>query len=431
MQRNRVRRPTDGARAPWLAAGVLTAALLAGAGAAAQDETADEAAPVAPPEPPEALTIDIDGWQGGAQTVAGQPNQISYCGVAREYENGVTLVIAINLEGFSNISLVNPDWSLTPQEQTTASLDIDQQITGEGPLVNAGETVRLLLLGDDNALIEALKRGSTLTLGIEGESYSFPLTGTFNALEAVNECLAAAGPFMEEIAAFEATLAEAAGIEGADGAAPDGAAAPDGSQPAPDVPRDGIPIGALNEFLAIAGIEDVRFVPPERVPEGPLELLHIWQVGESLNGALHQRRRQSEDVALEPFAEDYIGRLTGECPGEVTTELAPMEVFHDRFALQTGTLSCETEEAASFLAIVFALDEFFYSAFYHESSRADADAAAAESAKIAALIRQLAGSSQPPPDGDAPADEGEGADDTAVPDAGDAPDGDTPPADGN
>ncbi|MCB9948096.1 MAG: hypothetical protein H6842_09745 [Rhodospirillaceae bacterium] len=55
-----------------------------------------------------------------------------------------------------------------------------------------------------------------------------------------------------------------------------------------------------------------------------------------------------------------------------------------------------TEDAASVLALVFALDQYFYSVFYHEATMEHADDAVAESEKIANLIRELAGGETQP-----------------------------------
>lgn len=325
---------------------------------AAEEEPAPEV------ELPPELTINESGWEGGAFSRPDNPDMIGYCGIAREYEDGITLVFATNLDNQTNINLINPDWSFSSEEQQQITLDIDGQIGGEGPAFAASSTVLVIPLGEVPDIIEALRQGSILTLTTEQGALAFPLTGTLNALDRLGECVTAAQALMAEVPAQQ-------------------------EQP-PASPGEGITLEALNDILTAAGLEDITYVPPDQIPDNEMHLRFIWQVGD-LNGALHQEPRPNESVEIDAFSERYVAILDERCPGDFSVQYTASEIFRDRYALRTARVECVTEDAASVLAMVFALDQFFYSVFYHEGTMENADAAVAESDKIANLIRELAG----------------------------------------
>ncbi len=348
----------------------LAIAALMPAVAIAQDEGVEEEA--AAERPPE-LTIEESGWSGGAFSRPDDPTLIGYCGISRDYDNGLTLVFSTNLDNQTRITLINPEWALTPDSQEEIQLGIDGR-GGEGPAIAASDTVLVIPLGELPQMIEALRQGNVMTITTSEGEFAFPLTGTFAALPKLGECVAAARELMAEVELPQDPAEEAP---------------PEEASPT-DAPADGMPLEALVDILTAAGLEDLSFVPPEQVPETEMDLRYIWQVGD-INGALHQRPRPSEAIEIDGFSEEYLALLEGRCPGEFIVELADSEVFQERYALRIGRAECLTDESASVLEMAFALDQFFYSVFYHEATMEDAEQAAAETAKIANLIRELAG----------------------------------------
>lgn len=337
---------------------------------AAAEEPEEEA------EIPPELTIDESGWEGGAFSRPDNPDLIGYCGIAHEYENGITVVFATNLQNQTNINLIDSDWTLSSEERHQITLDIDGQVGGEGPAFAASATVLVIPLGEVPEIIEALRQGNVLRLTTSLGDFSFPLSGTFAALAKLNECVAVAQQVMAEVPPAPPPAAEPEpGEEGS--------------------PTEGITLEALNDILTAAGLEEVTYVPPEQVPHNEMDLRFIWQVGH-LNGALHQEPRPSDAIEIDEFSERYVAILQARCPGEFTVTYADSEIFRERYALRTARAECVTEDAASVLALVFALDQYFYSVFYHEATMEHADDAVAESEKIANLIRELAGGETQP-----------------------------------
>lgn len=352
-----------------------TAAALMGA-ASAQD---------IPPE----FVINQSGWEGGARARS-EAGDFSHCDVRRAFDGDRILIVSLNRRNEINIGVVDPAFEFTPSTGTsTVVLEIDQRLSARVPAAPGGAAILVLAAGDTPELMDGMRRGNVMTLETEYGSFQFPLTGTFNAFGALIDCITVAN----EILPPEPERAE---LEG-------------GGPP-------GIGRNAMATLLQAAGIEGALLVPPEQLPDDDMELSQIWLVGDVVGG-LHQRQRDSGQIEIGTFVDDYLQILGGRCQGEFESTPGEVEILDDRYAFAPVDMVCTGDTGTSVVRAIYVLDDNFYSVFFHEGDEALIDEVTSATDAITALIRQLAVDSlaaSPPAEADPEASdaetpEGEGA----------------------
>ena len=331
---------------------------------AALPAAAQDAADQTPPQ----FTIDAGGWVGGAVGRPDDPSRVGYCGIRREFDDGLTVVFTMNLNRQAQLSLVNPTWTLSPGVRQDIRLRIDALLDGEGPAVASAENVLTIPLGEDPQLVEALRQGSTLTVNsTEGEN-RIPLTGTSAGLAALQDCVAVAEDFVGPATTQPPAPADA-------------------GEPAGGPRRSAvITEEALSEILRAAGIDGFRILPREEVPD--TDLSFAWEAGPIIGGLLQSAR--GPEVAVVDFADAFVERMRALCPGQFEESLSEPQIYREIYAVMTASLQCESDQGTSFVAAVFTLDDYFYSAFYHEGAFADAELVLQQTGRIEELVRALA-----------------------------------------
>src|SRR5690554_6559670 len=149
--------------------------------------------------PPEAFAIDESGWTGGAFARPGT-QQFSHCGIERPFEE-TTLVLSINRRNELSIAVADPGFAFTPEsEPVPVELTIDNSGGGQALAIPGGEDVLIIQAGQNDSFIEALRRGFEMRIafGEEVGDFTFPLSGTFNALPALQECIQTANELLPE-----------------------------------------------------------------------------------------------------------------------------------------------------------------------------------------------------------------------------------------
>lgn len=318
-------------------------------------------------EPPE-FSIGHRGWTGGA--FANEEGQFSHCGVERDFENGVRVILSLDNAQQTTIALVNAEWSLEPNQRWLTTLTIDEGFRQEFPALPVNETAFILPIGVHAELFELMRQGGEMTVQMPDETLVFPLAGTSVAFGAVRQCVETANRLVAENPELEAA-------------------------PASPLPTsEGLSLQALAEILDRAGLEELAFMRPEEIPDNVLDLRHVWRVGESLVGGFHQRPR-GQEIAIDAFAEAYTDAFGALCTAEMSRDLGETSVIRDVYALKSATLQCGDGEEADFVALFFALDDRSYTVFFHQTSAADRESALAATDGVRQVIRELA--ETPPP----------------------------------
>jgi hypothetical protein len=343
---------------------------------------------------PQTFSIETSGWRGGAYA---RPDSraFSHCGIARAYDAS-TLIFTRTPNGGLNIGLDGIPPGSDGTTPPAALLTIDGQTERALPVVAAGPDTTVLPVGEDAELVDRLRRGTTLEIRLGDRELAYPLTGTFDALAELQDCVAAAEDMAPtRIAALIETgsTGEEAPPQTDEGEAPtasEAASATPGTQTAAVPPPETIDRETLTRLLAAAGFENVAFARQDELPDNALDLDYAWQLDNRIVGGLHQRRRgQANEFTA--FVEDYISRVQTVCPGESTAETANVETFRERFGLGRATVTCQAGSTTAYIELFLALDDQHYSAFFHEATAADHDFAIEATASIENVIRSMAG----------------------------------------
>ncbi|MEQ9812168.1 MAG: hypothetical protein RLO50_05270 [Azospirillaceae bacterium] len=378
---------------------------LASGTAMAQDNTAGG-------EPEFAYAIDAAGWRGGAFT---RPDgtTFSHCGIGRQYQNGITLLFTRTRREETNLVLLSDQFEMNEQTPAfTVRVQVDETAWDETyPAVPAGATALAIPLGQAGGLIEQLRGGTAMSIRTPLVAFEFALSGTFNALPRLEECIAAANEALPPLPEPESADIEVPEFQG--------------------MTRD-----SLSSLLSAAGLDEVEIVPAEQIPDDDLGLQYAWTLGPIIGG-LQQLPRNTEGLSMERFMERFIGQIEERCSGEFGARITDSVVLQDRYAIALAEIQCAGAEDTSYMASTFVLDDNFYSAFFHEGPLENVDMARGASGAIAAVIRRLAGppeggqstpSGPGPGDGEADGDLSGGGTTFDDPSAGDTPD--LPPGDG-
>ena len=302
--------------------------------------------------PPE-FSIDVRGWAGGAFAVE-ETGQFTHCGIFRDFENGVSMVLATNPDFQTNMGLRNPDWSLEPGEDVVVQIAVDNNFQQQFAARYTGDVEMVIPTGRNEELIEQIRRGNVLTAITPIGELQFPLTGTFDAVAALFDCVETANALLER---------------------------------APTV-EQGMTAEVLASILEASGLEEFEIASPDAVEPNAMRLSLLWSTGD-IAGGLHQTRR-GDTVEMEEFAEAYLDIFREACLGEFTEDEGETEVLADRYALKTVQLTCATEESTSQAGLFFALDDFYYSVFIHEGNVTYADQIVTATDGVAAHIRSVA-----------------------------------------
>ena len=365
--------------------------------------------------PPE-FSIDIRGWVGGAFAVE-ETGQFTHCGIFRDFDNGISMVLATNPDFQTNLGLRNPDWSLEPGEDVVVQLTVDNDFQQQFAARYTGDVEMVVPTGRNEELIDRIRRGNVMTAITPIGEFQFPLTGTFDAVGALFDCVETANALLER---------------------------------APTV-EQGMTPEVLASILDASGLEDFQIASPEAVEPNAMRLSLLWTTGD-IAGGLHQTRR-GDTVEMEAFADAYVDIFREACLGDFAADEGETDVLADRYALKTVMLTCATEESTSQAGLFFALDDFYYSVFIHEGGTDNADQIVAATDGVAAHIRSVAvqavadGAAGPdategatpddaPPEAEPPAEDGDGEpdepppSDEPPPDDAAGPQDDTPTEDG-
>lgn len=326
------------------AAALVSAALLGTPAAAQQD---------APQNVPPEFTINTSGWSGGAQI---QDGRFLSCSVQRPYDEGRALFLALNPRYDINLGILNPAWELKEGERATARVKVDGSYQKDFPAVPAGPKVMVIPVGADGQLFELLRRGAKLSVAVNDQNFEFALTGTAASLNAVRACVDKA----RELA---------------------------GEPVGPQAAQAGISREAMAALLERAGVKGVKFVRHEDLPDG---VVQGWVVGEDVLGGVVQQQRPGREVQIDDFADEFISAVAENCPQPVERVEQPTEVIAEVYGVKTAKLRCAAGEHPTFMAVLFALDDRYYSAFFHQSPFEQEEEATRATDALANVIRELA-----------------------------------------
>ncbi|MGO1077663.1 hypothetical protein, partial [Inquilinus sp. CA228] len=348
---------------------------------------------------PKEFRIDAGGWKGGA--VPNPTNQqFSHCDVSKPYDGGMTLAFTLNPNYLFNVAVVKQNWGLKEADKGKGRIRVDAAYDKQFDIVPVSPVAYVLPVGQDGELFQLLAKGSKAIVTTPKGEFTFALTGTGAALGGLRDCIETARKL----------IAQAQGNAGNAGA---------GGQPQGD-PRTligaqgfGMPVGALQDILNSAGIQNVGIADPRKLPRDPLQINQAWQVGTDgkVVGGLHQEPR-GDAVEIDQFAKRYLEIMKSVCGTDWQSSDQPAFV-EGPYAVKRAELSCTMNQQKISAALVFTLDDNYYSAFFHQALQTEKALADDASGKLATFIqtqmaaveaeRQKQQSGEAAPQGAAPA----------------------------
>lgn len=332
----------------------------------------------APPE----FTIEVSGWTGGAQG-NNETGQFSHCAISRQYGNGLTLALLMSPRYELNIGLLNPNWNLLPDEEAEAEAAAEEEAEAEEedeeeeppvaevnvdgtyvkpfPVRPVSDNILMVTTGVDDQLIDLLMKGNNLDVATDYGNYRFALTGTFNSITALRGCIDTA----RRLAAEARATAGQAGPTALTGE-------------------------GLVSILRSSGLESAA-VAPQDAASSPLALSYAWSLG-SLTGGVHQSPRpHPREIEIDKFTELYIDQFESTCTSEFRRSEGESEVIRDLYAVKSASMQCGDDASGLYVSLFVALDDNYYTAFFHQGSVVDRVQVDEATGSIRQLIQGQAG----------------------------------------
>ena len=329
---------------------------------------------------PKEFMIDAGGWKGGA-FASPQTKQFSHCGIQKVYDGGVTLVLSMNPSYMFNVAVIKQGWGLKEGEKGQARIRVDSTFDKKFDAVPGSPEAYVIPTGQSGDLFQALAKGSKAVVTIPKGEFTFPLSGTLAGLNALKDCTEAARKLIAQ--------AQANGNGGQN--------AQNGVDPRNLIGAQGfgMPVGALEEILRAAGLQNVAIADPRKLPRDPLQINHAWQIGTDgkLVGGVHQEPR-GDAVEIDQFAKRYLEIMKSVCSTDWQSTEQPA-VIEGPYAVKRAELSCTMNQQHIAAAMVFTLDDNYYSAFFHQALLSDKALAEDAAKKLGDYIQgQMAAAEQ-------------------------------------
>jgi hypothetical protein len=314
---------------------------------------------------PKEFVIDANGWKGGAVPNP-QNQQFSHCDISKPYDNGMTLAFTLNPNFLFNVAVVKQNWGLKEGEKAKGRIRVDTAYDKQVDIVPVSPVAYVLPVGQDGDLFQALAKGSKAIVTTPKGEFTFPLTGTGAGLTALKNCIDTARGLIAKAQAAT-PQADPRTLVGAQGF--------------------GMPVGALQDILNSAGLKEVGIADPRKLPRDPLQINQAWQVGTDgkVVGGLHQEPR-GDAVEIDQFAKRYLEIMKSVCGTDWQSSDQPAAI-EGPYAVKRAELSCTMNQQKIAAALVFTLDDNYYSAFFHQTLESDKALAEDASNKLATFIQ--------------------------------------------
>ncbi|MEN6541101.1 hypothetical protein [Parvibaculum sp.] len=127
------------------------------------------------------------GWYMGAYT-DDKTGQFSHCAMSANYENGVTLLFAVDRQFGWRMGLNSSTWLLNAGAQYDIGYQVDRGPSGTAKAIAINPNQVTIELQPTSALFRQFQSGRLLTLLTSGQTLYFQLKGTRAALAEILQC---------------------------------------------------------------------------------------------------------------------------------------------------------------------------------------------------------------------------------------------------
>ena len=127
-------------------------------------------------------------WAGDSY-VDDDTGAFSHCAVAAEYHSDISLAFAIDREHDLAIALSHLDWQIPETGLGEVMLVIDGTSLGVFSITRVTENSIGIWFEQPQPYMDALRRGNSLEVRAERDTFNFELTGTHRALSMLEDCV--------------------------------------------------------------------------------------------------------------------------------------------------------------------------------------------------------------------------------------------------
>lgn len=132
-------------------------------------------------------TFSYGDWTGGAYRLA--DGSFSHCHIAKAYDDGIVLAIALTDENEIFLLIAQESWALSLNRKYSVSLSIDGEYLEDSVAIAIDQTSMQIDFGDRTDIINRLRLGNRLVVESDHGEMFFNLRGTNKALGKVKECV--------------------------------------------------------------------------------------------------------------------------------------------------------------------------------------------------------------------------------------------------
>lgn len=307
------------------------------------------------------------GWQ--VRMSRDEKGNFGYCVMSAEFNNDLSLAIALSPKQEINIGIGVPNAGFTKDEKHQMNVAIDNLYSKTGAVAIAANPELLLIpMHQDKELYAALRAGNAITLTGKEDATKFALKNMDKALAGLQTCV--------DVGTGKTKMPpEAAGKAG------DKTAAASGKKPkAGEFPP------SLKGLLVKAGLKDLQLVNIPDPAKAPVDF--GWHTA-GLFGGMRERPVPPE-ATIEKMTDIMENGYKKQCTGKFTATKGAVEKYSG-IDIRTMGVGCDMKEHKVYVSLlIYLTDNHLFTMFMHESD--DYNVAVADKARdsIAALIRQLA-----------------------------------------
>jgi hypothetical protein len=324
----------------------------------------------APPKGAQLTGAPIGDWRGGP--VADANGKFAYCIAQNQFDNKLTLVIARNPNGETNLAIGIPGAGMAKGTKFPMSVRVDETVKRNFTGIAVEPDLLVVSTGKDDELYESMRKGSRLIMQGPTDTAIFQLRGTGKALGELKSC-----------------AQTGSGNIGTGGKPP----APNAQGGAQGAQKPVVLPETLRAILNAAGLRQAVPLSLAGIPEDRRPADFAWKIGPVFGGV--REARAPAEATFESLTTTYLDVLKQRCSGAFTATPAAIETL-PRVTLRTANVSCTPAEGKINVSILFYKSQGdIFTVFFHEAS--DADLALANQARdgLARVVRKL-GTEQPP-----------------------------------
>jgi hypothetical protein len=305
-------------------------------------------------------------WRVGM--INGDKDKFNYCLMKAEFNNGLSLAIALSGKQEVNIGIGVPKAGFSKEDKHPMTVKIDDLYTRNAVALAAEPELLIVPMGADKKMFDALRRGKTLTLTGPEDRSVFALKNTAKAFQQLQLCVdVGTGKIKPEQIAAQQQAAQQKQAQ---------------AQPAKKLKPGEFP-PSLKGLLVKSGLKKLELVTIKDPSKAPVDF--AWRT-QGVFGGMRERPVPKE-ATIEKMSEILESGYKKQCDGMFNAKLGDIENYSG-IKIRKADIACQMKEHNAYVALFFYItDTGLFTMFMHEGEK---DIANSARDGIAGVIRQMA-----------------------------------------